>query len=257
MTKRKIKKIIKKHQKWLNGEWGGKCANFKKKNLKNIDFSNVDLSYADFSGAKLYGANFTGSKLTHTNFILASAKEADFSEADLTFADFYGANLQNAKFINSCSKVVLFNFSDLFGADFTNASLHGTKFTSSNLNAANMDNIKVNNNTKGLDLHCPAEGSFIGYKKASNYIVKLEIPKSAMRSSATSNACRCDRAKVLSITKKNGKESKKNIVKSTYDPEFVYEIGKISRVKNFDENRWNEATTGIHFYMTRQEAVDW
>ena len=34
-------------------------------------------------------------------------------------------------------------------------------------------------------------------------------------------------------------------------------VGDIVRVDNFDKNRWNECSTGIHFFITRQEAVDY
>ena len=258
MRKRKLAKIIKKHQKWLNGERGGKCANFKKKNLKNADFSNIDLSYANFEGAKLFGANFKNSKLHHANFIKAKANEVDFTETDLTFADFYGASLVNSNFINACAKVALFNYANLYNTNFTYAQLEGANFKESNLNKAVLDKISTNNNTKYLTVQCPINGSFVGYKKlAGGYIAKLKIPKSALRTSAASNMCRCDKAEVLSITKKNGKNSKKTTVKSIHDKNFIYQVGKIVKVKGYDKNRWNQNSPGIHFFMTRQEAVDW
>lgn len=37
---------------------------------------------------------------------------------------------------------------------------------------------------RGGYLACPSEGSFIAWKKASRYIVKLQIPEDARRSSA-------------------------------------------------------------------------
>lgn len=30
---------------------------------------------------------------------------------------------------------------------------------------------------------------------------------------------------------------------------------KANLVDNFDENRWNECAAGIHFFITREEAV--
>lgn len=88
-------------------------------------------------------------------------------------------------------------------------------------------------------------------------IVKLMIPEDAKRSSATSRKCRCDKAKVLSITKIDGSAYEENNVASDRDPEFIYEIGKEVSVPDFDENRWNECSTGIHFFITRDEAVNW
>ena len=37
--------------------------------------------------------------------------------------------------------------------------------------------------------------------------------------------------------------------------EFNFKVGEMVEVKDFDENRWNECSTGIHFFLTREEAV--
>lgn len=104
---------------------------------------------------------------------------------------------------------------------------------------------------------CPDFGSFVGYKKASGLIVELEILSDAKRLSATRRKCRCDKAKVLSIQNLDGTVSVEQSVHSNYDSEFIYTVGEIVTVDNFDENRWNECSTGIHFFINRQEAVDY
>ncbi len=38
------------------------------------------------------------------------------------------------------------------------------------------------------------------------------------------------------------------------DENFVYKKGQWVEVKDFNENRWQDSTTGIHFWMTRAEA---
>ena len=53
--------------------------------------------------------------------------------------------------------------------------------------------------------------------------------------------------------KENTKEYHK--VDSDYDRDFIYKVGEVVEVKDFDENRWEECSTGIHFFMTRDEAV--
>ena len=40
-----------------------------------------------------------------------------------------------------------------------------------------------------------------------------------------------------------------------HDKDFIYKVGEIVEVKDFDENRWEECSTGIHFFLTRDEAV--
>ena len=141
-------------------------------------------------------------------------------------AELYGANLR--------------------GADLRNADLCGAK---------NTDKTAWNAYTAFYPLQCPETGSFIGYKKASGYIVELEVCANAKRSSATSRKCRCSKAKVLSITNLDGSESGLTEVRSDYSKEFVYCVGEIAEAPDFDENRWNECAAGIHFFITRDEAV--
>lgn len=105
---------------------------------------------------------------------------------------------------------------------------------------------------------CPEKGSFIGFKKTrGGYIVELEIPEDALRCSATSRKCRCSKAKVLSITNFDGTPADIDVVYSSHDRTFVYRVGDIVEPDSFDPNRWHECAPGIHFFITRQEAVDY
>ena len=156
-------------------------------------------------------------------------------------ADLRGANLRNA---------------DLRNADLCDADLRGANLRNADLrNAKNTDKIAWNAHTAFYPLQCPETGSFIGYKKAAGKIVMLEICADAKRSSATSRKCRCSKAKVLSITNPDGAESGLAEVASNYSNEFIYHVGEIVEAPDFDENRWNECTAGIHFFITRGEAV--
>lgn len=161
-------------------------------------------------------------------------------------ADLYGANLRGA---NLCG-------ANLYGANLRGADLNGANLCSANLRGAkNVDEVKWDMHTIFYPLQCPETGSFIGYKKASGYIIELEICADAKRSSATSRKCRCSKAKVLSITHLDGSDSGLTEVRSDYSKEFVYCVGEIAEAPDFDENRWNECTAGIHFFITRGEAV--
>ena len=105
---------------------------------------------------------------------------------------------------------------------------------------------------------CPEEGSFSGFKKCrNNKIVKLEIPSDSLRCSATGRKCRCSKAKVISITNLDGTNANINVAISNNDPNFIYKVSETIEVRDFDTNRWNECSTGIHFFITRQEAVDY
>ena len=105
---------------------------------------------------------------------------------------------------------------------------------------------------------CPEKGSFTAFKKVcDDYIVELEIPNDALRSSSTTRKCRASHAKVISITHTDGTPALVDTVYSKYDESFTYKIGEIVSVDNFDTNRWNECAPGIHFFITRQEAVEY
>lgn len=135
------------------------------------------------------------------------------------------------------------------------ADLSGANLRGANLSGADLSEVIYNENTAFFALCCPEEGAFIGFKKAGGKIIKLQIPKSAKRSSATTRKCRCSKAKVLSITEPDGSESGLTEICSDRDESFIYKVGETVRVSDFDENRWNECSTGIHFFITRDEAV--
>ena len=147
-------------------------------------------------------------------------------------------------------------------ADFSNANLRDANLRDADLRGANLcgakniDQLIWSTYTAFYPLQCPEAGSFVGYKKCrNNLIVKLEICEDALRSSATSRKCRCSKAKVLGIENMDGTPSKVSKIESKWDFNFVYEVGKTVEVNNFDTNRWNECAPGIHFFITRDEAV--
>ena len=122
-------------------------------------------------------------------------------------------------------------------------------------NVAGSSDIDVSEKTAFLLQQCPSEGSFVAWKKAGNMIVKLLVTEDAKRSSATTLKCRCSKAKVLAIENIDGSESELKQVASSHDDKFIYRVGETVEVENFDENRWNECSTGIHFFIARELAV--
>ena len=223
-----LKKILDEHLLWLNGE-GGSRANLRGANLFGANLSDADLRGADLSCANLRGADLSGANL----------RGADLSGANLSCANLSNANLRGA---------------NLRGADLSGANLSCANLSNANLSGASMDQMIWDIHTVFYPLQCPDSGSYIGYKKASGLVVELEIPADARRSSATSRKCRASKAKVLSITDINGNPAGGQ-VKSNYDPDFVYTIGETVEVSDFDDDRWNECSTGIHHFITRAEAV--
>ena len=126
-----------------------------------------------------------------------------------------------------------------------------------NVEGGERANLSGAKNVSFVPIACPETGSFIGFKKASDRIVKLKIMEDAKRCSATTEKCRCSKAKVLEIQNLDGSVSEVISVRSNHDPGFIYEVGKIVEVLDFDENRWNECSKGIHFFINRQQAVEY
>ena len=158
-----------------------------------------------------------------------NGERADLYRADLRGADLRGADLCEADLCEA----------DLCEADLRGADLRGAR------------NLSV-------PIACPEEGSFIGFKKVrDDLIVKLLIPEDAKRCSATSRKCRCDKATVVSITNIDGTESQCTSTVSRWSSDFVYNVGEMVSVDNFEEDRFIECAPGIHFFITREEAVNY
>ena len=174
-----------------------------------------------------------------------SGKYADLNNADLSGANLRGADLREADLREA----------DLSGADLREANLRGADLREADLREADLSGADLSRTILNYPIACPEKGSFIGFKKVKNYIIKLEILAEARRSSATSRKCRCDKAKVVAIENIDGSESHITEVSSDYDETFIYRVGEVVSVEDFDENRWNECAPGIHFFITREEAV--
>ena len=261
MDKDEIREMLEQHRLWINHNGG-----------ERIDLYNADLRNADLHKADLRGANLRGADLRRANLYSAWLDSADLSFADLRYANLhnaelhnanlYGANLSDADLHSTDLSCTDLGWANLYYADLSYVNLYGANLLDANLHNACLYggilyNVKYNSNTNFFALQCPEEGSFIGYKKAGDHIVKLEILSNAKRSSATSRKCRCSAAKVLSITTLDGKDDGTQFVSSDRDNDFMYQVGEIVRVDDFDENRWNECSTGIHFFITRDEAVEY
>ena len=140
-------------------------------------------------------------------------------------------------------------------ANLRYADLSSAVLRSADLRYADLSDVKHNECTGFLLPQCPSEGSFIAWKKAGGKIVKLLITDDAKRSSATTLKCRCSKAKVLGIENLDGTDSGLTEIKSNHDESFIYRVGEIVEVDNFDEKRFNECSTGIHFFIARESAV--
>ena len=258
MNSAELKAILDLHAKWIRKEPDGKRADLSWRNLCFANLSGVDLHGADLTGADLTGANLRFADLSEAclcDALLCGANiyRANLIKADLDMADLRLANLNGADLNYAC-----FSFADL-----SRTNLHRANFVGADLSCADLSEARLYMtnliDAKNIDfpISCPEKGSFIGFKKANGLIVELEIPNDALRSSATTRKCRCSKAKVISITNLDGSPSNVISIPSSWDSNFIYRIGDIIEVADFDTNRWNECAPGIHFFITRQEAVNY
>jgi len=166
----------------------------------------------------------------------ADLRSADLQSADLRSADLQYANLQSA---------------NLQSADLQYANLQSANLQSANLQSANLQSIKNGELAFAQTSIVPDHGPLFVWKKCrDNVLVRLFIPSKARRSNATGRKCRAERAKVLEVI---GAE----IGVSYFNSTFMYKVGQWVHANNWDEDRWNECSGGIHFFLTRVEAENY
>lgn len=199
--------------------------------LRSVDMRNANLQWADLRDADLRGADLRGADL----------RDAILRSADLQGADLQGADLQWAKLCN---------------ADLRDADLRGTDLRGANLWGVDMCGPIMDESTKiDWPMACPETGSFVAWKRVNGRIVKLEIPEDAERSSATTNKCRASKAMVLEIY--NGNGTKSDVTEIMSNRCWIYKVGEMVYPDSWDDNRWNECSHGIHFFMSRREAANY
>ena len=232
MREESIREILEKHSMWLKGKDGGVRADLRRANLRRADLCGADLRWADLCEADLCGANLREADLCGANLRMADLCWADLRGADLRYTDLRRADLRET---------------NLFGTNLYGADLYGA------------DLCRAKDIPELMRTFVPPEcGSFVAWKKIDNYIIKLQIPEDAKRSSATTRKCRASAAFVLEIQNLDGSESGvSEIVHTAYGHDTVYKVGATTYPDKWDDDRWNECSHGIHFFITRQEAVDY
>ena len=213
--------------------------------LRHSDLRSTDLYYVDFHYADLRNARLSGANLECASLRGANLRRSDLSGANLRRSDFRDANLRHSDI-----REANFFYADLRGAHLRNADLRDSILYGADLR--NAKNIPGN-----LPMACPKEGSFIAWKNVNGKLVKLEIPADAKRSSATSNKCRCSKAKVLAITDLDGTNPITEAVNYNYCQNTIYRVGEMVYPDRFDDNRWRECSNGIHFFMDKHDAINY
>lgn len=289
-----LQKVLDEHEKWLNGD-GGSRADFRGACLDGANLDGAMLDHALFDGASLEGALMRGASLYSAHMMYANLMGADMTgaymrlavlamaslddaimtgvnleEASLTGAMMTGTHLDNATLTYANLKAAYITVSIMDGAVLDYASLEHASLCCTRLDGASLkDSTITGTSFYGVDLDkainvpfipmvCPDSGSFVGWKKCEDsLIVKLLIPDDAKRSSGASRKCRCDKATVLAIENIDGTQADVGTAVSQHDSNFIYRVGETVSVDDFDGIRWHECSTGIHFFVNRQEAVEY
>ena len=263
-----LEEILENHLHWLKQDVDG--WEEMRANLNGADISDTDLRFANFKYASLNNVNFyksdlRGANLCQTLLQHTNLSYADFREATLNDADIFNSNLSYADFGNASLVGAYLPRSNLTRADFQGANLCWAHlcscvFCDTDLRDCNFmcSNLYGSEYVPYIPLQCPSDGAFVGWKKVNNVLIKLEIPADAKRSSATTKKCRCDKAKVLGFYDSLG--SKELDITELVNDKFEkckYVKGEMVYPDFFDENRWNECSHGIHFFVNKQDAINY
>lgn len=191
----------------------------------------------------------------HKHYLAQDCEGWKNMRADLRGADLRGADLIGAYLPEADLRGAYLSRANLTGADLRGANLRGADLRRADLTGANLTEVKYDETTAFFAMACPEGGDFIAWKKVGRIIVKLRVPSEAKRSSATTRKCRCEYAEVLELQNLDGTPYNDDKVVNDNYVETIYKVGEIVRPDSWDDNRWNECSHGIHFFITRDEAV--
>lgn len=213
-----------------------KTLDLSRRLVTGLDLSGMDLSYIDFSCTRFEHVIFDGANMDHTN---------------VSRCFFVGSSFCNVALTNADAEDASFRWINVSGSDFS-----GTSFYSAAFDYATMDGIITNEKTRWLGDGVPKTGAFIAWKiGGSGRVIEMLVPAEARRVCATTEAGRCEYAKVLSITSSDFQKS------YTWDTalvsdDFLYEVGKMVYPANgFDPYPWMSDAAGIHFFTDRDIAI--
>ena len=142
-------------------------------------------------------------------------------------------------------------------ANLSSADLSSADLSSANLSSANLRYAKNSELSFAQTRILPA-GTLIVWKSLRGGIVaKLRIPDAAKRSHAFGRKCRAEYAEVIEMFQADGTPFTGEGT-SAHDIDFKYRVGEtVKPEKPFSDDWQNECESGIHFFITREEAADY
>ena len=199
--------------------------------LNKILESHLHWLREDVEGWEDMRANLRYTNLRYTNLSYADLNGANLSDANLSDANLINANLSYANLSGANLINANLSYANLSGADLSGADLSGAK-------GALIEFRKGKTLTEDI----------IGYKKCrDDVIIKLLIPRGAIVFSINGSKCRTNKAKVLEI-----EGADRAISNYKY---MSYYAGDEFTVYDFNCEYNVECAPGIHFFMTKEEAV--
>lgn len=261
----------------------------KKASKAYINFSNINFCSRITNENIIKGMIFE--QVNFTNFIVRRVA-LTFKHCTFDTVDFSNMSADRIIFEDCIFNKVIFTNAYVGSLRFNNCYIGETNMSDIEINNLSLYKIIFNNciftkaiikNAEGAEVtfkdcinlpklpyNCPEVGPFIGWKcalkiDAENYytyvIVKLLITDKAKRlSSPFERKCRCNEAIVLEIQDLEGnilteKEAEK--VVSCFNRYTEYKLGEIVHPDTFDDDQYNVCSHGIHFFINRQEAVNY
>jgi uncharacterized protein YjbI with pentapeptide repeats len=263
-TPEQLKIILEKHVLWLKDDLKGERANLSDAYLSRANLSGANLSDAYLSRANLSRANLSRAYLSLSDAYLSRAylSRAYLSRAYLSRANLSGANLYGAYLSRANLSGANLSGANLYGANLYGANLYGAYLSGAYLSRANLSGANLSGATLPDFQLVPEIGFFYGFKKVvlesgEKGILTLIIGKNAKRtSSLIGRKCRAEYAKVYSITSLDGKTEYKTAL-STHDSNFKYTVGEVIKPDSYNDDVRVECTNGIHFFITKKEALEY
>nr|DAE74049.1 MAG TPA: pentapeptide repeat protein [Caudoviricetes sp.] len=169
---------------------------------------------------------------------------------EIDFNDLHDADLHRTDLYNADLSCAILCHADLKGADLDHTNLSCANLSGANLQYANLQVAILDEKERIRKGKIINKKTFV-YKKCQGKIVKLELQIGSIVFSINNKKCRTNKAKVISI---DGNNKKGLQIESDYDNNFIYEVGKIVEVPNFNLMYNVECASGIHFFWTKNKA---
>lgn len=264
------------------------------KEFNEKDFSWFDITHAIFYGClfnncKFYQTRLKSCSFHSCTFLKCKMDGSDFSRSDFDSCTFEENLFEHFKCFSSCFNSSTFSVNGMINSSFDHALFRFCTFADNNMESSSFDNTlnidsllranridgcnlssadfynsRLDNNviltnnedyfTRHFNNACPKEGAFYGFKVTDDAVVTLLIPEDALRCSSTTDKCRCSKAVVVKIENLSTREEMESTA-SKFDPLFIYKKGELVKVDNFDPDWQNECSAGIHFFMTKEQAI--